>query len=198
MFAYQNPVLAGEQVGETTRPSAEFEKLMEQSWRRAYNMAYQLTRNASDAEDLVQDTYLKAWKGFSGFTPDRPFINWVLRIMQRAFLDNRRRDNPIRNADSLNSMISPSDGEVQELPIPDTAAGPEELVLTEELQGEVHAALKRIPEVYRAAVTLCDIEGMSYAEIAEIQNTTVGTVRSRIHRGRQMLKKELTRRRLAA
>ncbi len=61
----------------------------------------------------------------------------------------------------------------------------------------MHAALARIPEVYRVAVTLCDIEGMSYSEIADIQGTTVGTVRSRIHRDRQMLKKELAKRKLA-
>lgn len=172
----------------------EFERLMKTSWRRAYNMAFQLTRNRSDAEDLVQDTFLKAWKGFATFRPERPFINWVLRIMQRAFLDLRRRDNPVRTAESLNGMVSPSDGEVQELPIPDRSLGPEESYLSEEVRREVTEALGTIPEIYRAAVVLCDIEGLSYTEIAEVQNTTVGTVRSRIYRGRQMLKKELARR----
>jgi RNA polymerase sigma-70 factor, ECF subfamily len=170
---------------------AEFDQLMSRSWRRAYNMAYQLTRNRTDAEDLVQDTYLKAWRAFSRYRPERPFINWVLRIMQRAFLDVRRRNNPVRNAESLNSMISPTDGEAQEIPIADVSMGPDELVMTEELVGQVHKALNRVPDAYRSAVMLCDIEGMSYLEIAEIQNTTVGTVRSRIHRGRQMLRKEL-------
>lgn len=197
MLGYMNASMVGSLESGSVKERAEFEKLMSKSWRRAYNMAFQLTRNASDAEDLVQDTFLKAWKGFATFTPDRPFINWVLRIMQRAFLDLRRRDNPIRRAESLNGMISPSDGEVQELPIPDTSAGPEERVLSDELAMEVHRALRSLPEVYRVAVTLCDIEGLSYAEIALMQKTTVGTVRSRIHRGRQMLKKEITRRRAA-
>ncbi|MEP0765862.1 MAG: sigma-70 family RNA polymerase sigma factor [Fimbriimonadia bacterium] len=172
----------------------EFERLMKKSWRRAYTMAFQLTRNRSDAEDLVQDTFVKAWKGFASFRPERPFINWVLRIMQRAFLDLRRRDNPVRTAESLNGMISPSDGEIQEIPIPDRSPGPEDSYLSQEVRREVTEALGTIPDVYRAAVVLCDIEGLSYAEIAEVQGTTVGTVRSRIHRGRQMLKKELARR----
>jgi RNA polymerase sigma-70 factor (ECF subfamily) len=197
MVGQNNIALSASVDTMSDRGKAEFEKLMSKSWRRAYNMAYQLTRNASEAEDLVQETYVKAWKGFASFRPERPFINWVLRIMQRAFLDQKRRDNPIRNAESLNNMVSPADGEVQEIPIIDPARGPEEMVLTEELAAEVHMALARIPEVYRVAVTLCDIEGMSYSEIADIQRTTVGTVRSRIHRGRQMLKKELAKRKLA-
>jgi RNA polymerase sigma-70 factor (ECF subfamily) len=172
---------------------AEFERLVAKSWRRAYNVAYQLTRNSADAEDLVQETYMKAWRAFGSFRPERPFINWILRIMQRAFLDLRRRDNPIRTAESLNGMISPSDGEVQELPIPEPSAGPEEKAFSQEVTEQVHEALAHIPEVYRAAVVLCDIQGLSYAEIADLQRTTVGTVRSRIHRGRQMLKKRLAR-----
>src|SRR4051812_31919749 len=100
-----------------------FQAMMADTERRAYSMALQLTRNASDAEDLVQETFVKAWRGFESYMPGRPFLNWLLRIMQRAYLDSRRRDNPIRKAESLNSMISPSDGEVQELPIADDGPG---------------------------------------------------------------------------
>src|SRR3569832_1534313 len=101
-----------------------FQEMVSDTQRRAYSMALQLTRNPSEAEDLVQDTYVKAWKGFDSYIPGRPFLNWLLRIMQRAYLDSRRRDNPIRRAESLNSMISPSDGEIQELPIPDEGPTP--------------------------------------------------------------------------
>src|ERR1700722_23257 len=103
-----------------------FESMMTSTERRAYRMALQLTSNPSDAEDLVQDTYVKAWRGFDSYIPGRPFLNWLLRIMQRAYLDGRRRENPIRRAESLNSMISPSDGEVQELPIADEGPGPDQ------------------------------------------------------------------------
>src|SRR5690242_9481125 len=77
-----------------------FEDMMSSTKRRAYTMALQLTRNHSDAEDLVQDTFVKAWKGFDSYVPGRPFLNWLLRIMQRAYLDSRRRENPIRKAES--------------------------------------------------------------------------------------------------
>jgi len=82
----------------TSLTVAEFEELVRGTARRAYTMALQLTRNSADAEDLVQETYTKAWKGLDTYMPGRPFLNWLLRIMQRAYLDNRRRENPIRKA----------------------------------------------------------------------------------------------------
>ena len=155
-----------------------FHEMMADTRRRAYTMALQLTRNPSDAEDLLQDSYM----------PGRPFLNWLLRIMQRAYLDSRRRDNPIRKAESLHSMISPSDGEVQELPIPDSGPSPDEEILHQEFKANLYAALDELPEVYRDAIVMCDLEEMSYSEIADKQNTTIGTVRSRIHRGRRLLR----------
>ena len=165
-----------------------FQSMVSDTKRRAYTMALQLTRNPSDAEDLMQDTYVKAWRGFDTYMPGRPFLNWLLRIMQRAYLDARRRDNPIRKAESLNSMVSPSDGEVQELPIADEGPAPDERVMSEEFRVALMTALEELPEVYRSAIVLCDLESLSYSEIAERQNTTIGTVRSRIHRGRRLLR----------
>jgi RNA polymerase sigma-70 factor (ECF subfamily) len=165
-----------------------FHDMMGQTRRRAYTMALQLTRNPTDAEDLMQDTYVKAWKGFDSYLPGRPFLNWLLRIMQRAYLDSRRRDNPIRKAESLNSMISPSDGEVQELPIADEGPTPDQELMQDELRTQLHAALRELPDVYREAITMCDLDGLSYSEIADVQRTTIGTVRSRIHRGRRLLR----------
>lgn len=165
-----------------------FEAMMADTERRAYSMALQLTRNSSDAEDLVQDTFVKAWRGFESYMPGRPFLNWLLRIMQRAYLDSRRRDNPIRKAESLNSMISPSDGEVQELPIPDDGPGPDDEALYEEFRQGLRESLAELPDVYRTAIEMCDLDERSYSEIAELQNTTIGTVRSRIHRGRKLLR----------
>ena len=165
-----------------------FQGMVSDTKRRAYTMALQLTRNPSDAEDLMQDTYVKAWRGFDTYMPGRPFLNWLLRIMQRAYLDARRRDNPIRKAESLNSMVSPSDGEVQELPIADEGPAPDERVMSEEFRVALMTALDELPEVYRSAIVLCDLESLSYSEIADRQNTTIGTVRSRIHRGRRLLR----------
>lgn len=183
----QNPVRVEEDF-------QRFHDMMADTRRRAYTMALQLTRNPSDAEDLMQDTYVKAWRGFDSYIPGRPFLNWLLRIMQRAYLDSRRRDNPIRKAESLNSMISPSDGEVQELPISDSGPSPDEEILHQEFRQNLHAALNELPEVYRDAITMCDLEEMSYSEIADMQKTTIGTVRSRIHRGRRLLREIIQRR----
>lgn len=180
--------MATEEIVRSDSEIRQFEALMGQTQRRAYSMAYQLTRNPSEAEDLVQDTFVKAWRGFDSYSPGRPFLNWLLRIMQRAYLDSRRRDNPIRKADSLNSMISPADGEVQELPIPDRGPSPDDEVIYSEFKSDLQRALRELPDVYREAIELCDLDGLSYAEIADIQRTTIGTVRSRIHRGRKFLR----------
>lgn len=167
---------------------ARFQSMIGETRRRAYTMALQLTRNPSDAEDLMQETFIKAWKGFDSYMPGRPFLNWLLRIMQRAYLDSRRRENPIRKAESLNSMISPNDGEVQEIPVPDLGPTPDQELLQEEFRDQLYKALNELPDVYQNAIRMCDLEGMSYHEIAEIQQTTIGTVRSRIHRGRKLLR----------
>jgi RNA polymerase sigma-70 factor (ECF subfamily) len=162
--------------------------MMADTKRRAFTMALQLTRNHSDAEDLLQETYVKAWRGFDSYISGRPFLNWLLRIMQRAYLDARRRENPIRKAESLNSMISPNDGEVQELPIATDDPSPDEELEREEFRRRLRQALQNLPEVYRSAIVMCDLDDLSYSEIAEAQGTTVGTVRSRIHRGRKLLR----------
>ncbi len=186
-------ILAGSQAEpelepKTGRDPEVFERLVRDTRRRAYAMALQLTRDRTEAEDLVQEAYVKAWRGFEGYAPGRPFLNWLLRIMQRAYLDTLRRENPIRKAESLQSMVSPSDGEVQEIPIADTSPGPEEEAFRSEYARELDRALGELPEPYRHAIELCDLEDMSYFEIAKVQKTTVGTVRSRIHRGRKLLR----------
>lgn len=180
--------MIAENFERTDFDTRRFEEMMGATQRRALSMAYQLTRNTSEAEDLVQETYIKAWRGFESYTPGRPFLNWLLRIMQRAYLDNRRRENPIRRADSLNSMVSPNDGEVQELPIADRGPSPDDEVIYSEFREELQRALRELPDVYREAIEMCDLDGMSYGEIAEAQRTTIGTVRSRIHRGRKFLR----------
>lgn len=177
----------------TPRPTTisderRFGEMMEATRRRAYSMALQLTRNPSDAEDLMQETWVKAWRGFDSYMPGRPFLNWLLRIMQRAYLDSRRRDNPIRKAESLEALAIGQDGEVQELAIADRGPRPDDEVLRMEFARELRRALEELPDVYREAIELCDLDGLSYAEIAEIQSTTIGTVRSRIHRGRKFVR----------
>ena len=173
---------------EASQNAESFEKLIGISKKRAYRMAFELTRNATDAEDLIQETYLKAWKGFDSYALDKPFLNWLLRIMQRAYLDSRRRANPIRKADSLQAIAQSVEGEIQELTIADQSPIASDEVLFVEYQEQLSRSLDAIPEIYATAIRQCDLEGMSYHEIAEQQNTTIGTVRSRIHRGRKLLR----------
>lgn len=182
--------------GLTEADFTQFEQMSNQARKRAYNVALQLTRSPIEAEDLVQETMIKAWKGYSTYTPGRPFLNWMLRIMQRAYLDMRRRDNPIRKAESLSSFQTNAEGEYLELHIPDFRNRPDDLAEENDLREAVTIALKEIPEVYRQAIVCCDIHQMSYGEIAELQKTTIGTVRSRIHRGRRMMRDVIQRRNL--
>lgn len=170
-----------------------FERLMGETETRAYSMALQLTRNKFDAEDLMQDTVVKAWRRFDSYLPGRPFLNWLLRIMQRTYLDTLRRNNPIRKAESLNSMISPSDGEVQEIQIEDKSPTADAETVHKQLAEGIRGALSKLPDLYRVAIEMCDFEGLSYSEIADQQGTTIGTIRSRIHRGRKMLRDVILR-----
>lgn len=178
-----------DQISGLDKQQGRFESLWAKTERRALRMALQLTRNRADAEDLVSETYFKAWRGFDSYIPGKPFLNWLLRIMQRAFLDRKRRENPIRKADSLTSMVSPNSGDVQDIPLPDGNPSAEDEILMEEFGRDLRDALLDLPDLYREAIELCDIEERSYTEIAELQGTTIGTVRSRIHRGRKLLRK---------
>jgi RNA polymerase sigma-70 factor (ECF subfamily) len=182
-----------ETINRSAIDAEKFQAMMGETRRRAYSMAIQLTRNATDAEDLVQETYVKAWRGFDSYAPDRSFLNWLLRIMQRAYLDSRRRENPVRKAESLNALITPHDRDSQELQVADDRITPDEELLREEYKEQLNKALDQLPDVYSTALRMCDLEGLSYSEIADHQNTTIGTVRSRIHRGRRLLKEAIVR-----
>lgn len=171
-----------------------FERLMGETARKARTMAFHLTMNASDAEDLLQETYLKAWRGFASYVPGRPFLNWLLRIMQRVNLDIRRRANPVRRADSLQALAQGLDGEPQELAVKDLSPLPDEAVMRDALRADLLDAIYELPDVYRKAILLCDLEGHTYSEIAELEATTIGTIRSRIHRGRRLLRESILRR----
>lgn len=165
-----------------------FELRLQASFRRAYALAFQLTRNSTDAEDLVQETMVKAWKGRDSYVPDRPFLNWLLRIMQHAHLDIVRRANPIRSAEPLSDDFQVASRRED---------GPDHCLESNESARELIEALDQLPEIYRATVLLCDVDGLSYAEIAILQKSTIGTVRSRIYRGRRLLREILQKIRAA-
>ena len=168
-----------------------FEELMSQTQSKVYLMAYRLTRNREDAFDLVQETYLKAWRNFKLYVRDRPFLNWILRIMQRLYIDQKRRQHQLPKAEYFYSLNRSDPGEIHELDVADAGPTPEEKLLSHELDKEVVDILTELPKVYMHAIFMCDVQGLSYNEIAKKQHTTIGTVRSRIHRGRKLMRKIL-------
>ena len=166
-----------------------FDDLVHRCHKQAYNVAYRMTGNHADAEDLTQDTFLKAFRFFANYNRSMPFENWLYRIMSNVFVDTLRR-RPKAQIRSLDEPIRQEEGETT-LDLPDSAEGPEAITLSNELDAEMQAALNTLPEDFRLTVILCDIEGLSYEEISEVMGCSIGTVRSRLHRGRKLLREKL-------
>jgi RNA polymerase sigma-70 factor (ECF subfamily) len=158
-----------------------WEEVARQYGRFLYTVAYRLTGNREDAEDLVQEVLLRVRRGLETYQPGS-MEGWLSRIATNAFLDDIRRRKR-RPEDLL-----PED---PDWVLPPTAAADEALA-AEVLPDDVQAALQRLPEDFRAAVVLCDVVGQSYQEISASLQIPVGTVRSRIHRGRAMLREALS------
>jgi RNA polymerase sigma factor (sigma-70 family) len=152
---------------------------------RVYRLAYRLTGNSHDAEDLTQEVFVRVFRSLDSYIPGT-FEGWLHRITTNLFLDMARRRQRIRFeglADETESRLGGSE------PTPAQAFD------DRHLDGDIHAALMALAPEYRAAVILCDIEGLSYEEIADTLGVKLGTVRSRIHRGRAQLRQALEHRR---
>ena len=147
-----------------------------------YNMAYRFTGNPDDASDLVQEVLLRVRRGLAGYRPGT-FDGWLYRITANCFLDSVRRRRR-RHAETLPDEID----RAASLP---TSPAPDEVLAASRISDDVQAALLALPADFRIAVILCDVEGLAYHEIAETLGIPVGTVRSRIHRGRLLLRKAL-------
>jgi RNA polymerase sigma-70 factor (ECF subfamily) len=157
-----------------------------------YTAAMRMTRNAADAEDLVQETYLKAYRAFATFQQGTNLKAWLYRILTNTFINTYRSKKRRPDETELD--------EVEDLylyrrlgGLEAAAAGrsAEEEVLDRFTDDEVKQALESLPEQFRMAVLLADVEGFSYKEIAEILDIPIGTVMSRLHRGRKALQKGL-------
>jgi RNA polymerase sigma-70 factor (ECF subfamily) len=157
-----------------------------------YSAALRMTRNPADAEDLVQETYLKAYRGFGGFTQGTNLKAWLYRILTNTYINSYRAKKRRPDESDLD--------EVEDLylyrrlgGLEAAAAGrsAEDELLDWFTDDEVKQALEDLPEQFRMAVLLADVEGFSYKEIAEILDVPIGTVMSRLHRGRRGLQKRL-------
>ena len=150
---------------------------------RVYRLAYRLTGNQHDAEDLTQEVFVRVFRSLANYTPGT-FEGWLHRITTNLFLDLVRRRARIR-FDAL-----PDDAER----LPSRDRGPAQVYDDTHFDHDVQAALDALPPDFRAAVVLCDLEGLSYEEIAATLDVKIGTVRSRIHRGRAQLRASLAHR----
>ena len=170
----------------------EFDALVNRCHRQAYNIAFRLTGNHADAEDLTQEAFLRAYRFFDRYNRDMPFENWLYRIMSRVFIDELRK-RPRFKTQSLDQPLNPGasgDAEIL-LEIADFESDPEHQLMSDSLDEHLQSALNALPEEFRIAVILADIEGLSYEEIAETMNCSLGTVRSRLHRGRKLLRRKV-------
>ncbi|EON24977.1 MULTISPECIES: RNA polymerase sigma factor SigE [Nocardioides] len=161
-----------------------WDEVVENHSDRVFRLAYRLTGNRPDAEDLTQEVFIRVFRSLDTYTPGT-FEGWLHRITTNLFLDGARRKQRIR-FDAL------SDERASRLESTDVA--PETSYADQRFDDDIELALATLPPDFRAAVVLCDVEGLTYEEIAEILDAKLGTVRSRIHRGRAMLRRALAHR----
>lgn len=184
------PVVIDREKESVAARTARFEKDALAFTDQLYNAALRYTKNSHDAQDLVQDTYAKAFVSFHQFQPGTNLKAWLYRILTTTFINNYRKDQ---------RRPQLSTGEVEDWQIAkaathtsDQGKSAEEEVLENIADRDVKEALAAMPEEFRMAVYLSDVEGFSYKEIAEITDVPTGTVMSRLHRGRKLLRESLT------
>ena len=196
--------------GQTEPTSVEFERLLRLNYSRAYSAAYRMMGNSSDAEDLTQEAFVRVWSAFDRYDRSRPFEGWLFRILSNLAIDRWRR----MAGASVCSLDAEGPGSRMQAPrqghggasgsrdgrgasllacLADDrpSAMPEQSYLRAETGRRVRRALSALPGDYRKAVVLADVQGYSYEEIAQHVGCPVGTIRSRLHRGRQLLRQNL-------
>lgn len=171
----------GGEVGPDPRPSRE--EVATRYGRKIYNLAYHLTGDPDDAADLAQEVFVRVYRNLDRYQPGT-FDGWLYRITKNLFLDQVRRSRRLR--------VEPLRPEEREQPVC-TEPGPADLIERRTLEAGIMDGLRQLREDFRLAVVLCDVEGLTYEEIAAVTGWPMGTVRSRIHRGRKHLREHLER-----
>ncbi len=179
-------------IKESNKYKGEFERLLAENINGMFSMALRMTRNPLDAEDLVQETALKAFRYFHKFDLGTNFKAWVYRILTNNFINNYRRDKkaPGRtDIDSVSFKLDDKGAEFwEQLDDRNSDYNYEDL-----FDDEINSAFERLPDEYKIVVQLSDVEGLSYKEIADVIEHPIGTVMSRLHRGRRLLQKSLNK-----
>lgn len=171
---------------------SDFSALVQQHLDGLYRTALRLTRSRDAAEDLVQEAFLRAWRSFHTFQPGTNARAWLFRILTNAHIDSYRkseREPDIVDQDEVGEQYLYS--RVQESEELRRQGNPEEIALQRIMDADVEQALASLPDVFRTAVILADLEEFSYKEIAEMLGVPIGTVMSRLFRGRRLLQRAL-------
>jgi RNA polymerase sigma-70 factor, ECF subfamily len=172
---------------EPPKRSEEFEKLVLEHIDMLHAVALRLTRNMADAEDLTQNTLVKALRFHDKFREGTYIKAWLLTILRNTFINEYRRKSRRPAIVELTGAEAAEDTGPEATVVPESARGRRE-DLMELLDDEVKAAIESLPEDFRGAVIMADLEDMSYKEIAEIMDCPLGTVMSRLYRGRKLLR----------
>jgi len=171
-----------------------FDRLYRDHVDRIYRFAQRLCGQVEDAQDLVQDTFLNAYRGLEGFRGDAQVSTWLYRIAARACLRLRRKrkGEPAREL-SLEEFIPTSEGEFR-LQLPTDGLSPEEALENKELKRALHQAIQKLPNKYRVVLVLRDMEGLTAKEVGTIMGLNERAVKSRLHRARLFVRRELSAR----
>lgn len=171
------------------RPAEEFEEVALVHLDALYGLGLRLTHNRAEAEDLVQEAYLRAFKNFHRFNPGTNCRAWLFTILRNVFLNRIRRSG----REVLEGDARLPDAGLDGLESPREGGSPEEEFFQTVLHGDVERALKTLPLPFREAVVLADLEGLTYREVAQVLGCPIGTVMSRLSRGRALLRRALGR-----
>jgi RNA polymerase sigma-70 factor (ECF subfamily) len=166
-----------------------FERLVGRYEKKIYNLALRMLRDPDDAREILQETFLKVYDNLEKFRGEAHLSTWIYRIaMNEALMRIRKNKHRPRSLE-----VTDEDGERREIDVEDWAPRPVERLLTKELGGELDRAIALLPEDYRGAFLLRDVEGLSNEQIAKAMKLSVPAVKSRIHRARVFLRNELSR-----
>ncbi|CEH31488.1 RNA polymerase sigma-70 factor, ECF subfamily [Aneurinibacillus migulanus] len=165
-----------------------FAELVDLYKDKVYHVSYRMVGNRQEAEDVAQETFLRVYANLDNYDPQYKFSTWIYRIASNLSIDLLRKRK--KNL-SIDAEISGAEGVDWHDRLADTSKGPEEEVLTDELQGEVQGAIMGLSPKYRAVMLLRYIEDLSLQEISEAVQLPISTIKTRIHRGREALRKKL-------
>ncbi|CAM3286817.1 RNA polymerase sigma factor SigW [Sporolactobacillus spathodeae] len=165
-----------------------FAEMVDKYKNKVYVICFRMVGNKQEAEDLSQETFLRAYRYIGQYDMERKFSTWLFRIATNLSIDALRRRKP---GVSLDAELPGTEGLALEAILPDNQASPDEKMVQNELETAVQKEIQRLPEKYRTAIVLKYLEDLSLKEISEIMDIPVATVKTRIHRGREQLRKYL-------